>query len=226
MSEAQVFNKFLNIFSYCPKCYPNQEPIGSIEIVNVLYEKISDNEYLIDTSYSHKGNLYKFSFNMKYHNPVLIESASKKTTMILNIPVAIDLAMRVENLNNIFNSGFATRKSVRIAFPNSVSCLGWSGYVYCMEKHEHCTFPPYSVSQIEHENSAQSAGFLSDWIEEFSKSIENNIPSIAEKSIDSMSNRNKNVITFNLEETSKIFHDKYPVAEFPTERTEIENQIR
>ena len=51
-----------------------------------------------------------------------------------------------------------------------------------------------NLSQIEHENSAQSAGFLSDWLEEFSKSIENNIPSIIEKSIDAMSNRNKNII--------------------------------
>ena len=36
MNEAPIFNKVLNIFNYCPKCRPNQEPIGSIEIIDVL----------------------------------------------------------------------------------------------------------------------------------------------------------------------------------------------
>ena len=208
MNKAPIFNKVLDIFNYCPKCRPNQEPIGSIEIVNVLYKKISYDNYLVDTSYSHEGNLYQFSFNIKCDNPTIIELTGNRIVMPFNIQVAIDLAMRVDNLNNIFNSGFVIRKSLRDAFPNSSDCLGWSGYGYCMEKHEHCTFPPYTVSKIEHENVVLSANFLNDWIEAFSESIEKNIPSIAEKSIDAMSNRNKNVITFNLEEVSKMFRNK------------------
>ena len=167
---------------------------NAIAFIDVLYKKISYDNYLIDTSYSHKGNLYQFSFNIKCNNPTIIELTGEQTVIQFNIPVAIDLAMRVDNLNNIFNSGFATRKSVRDAFPNSSDCLGWSGYVYCMKKHEHCTFPPYTVSKVEHENVVLSANFLNNWIEAFSESIEKNIPSIAEKSIDAMSNRNKNVL--------------------------------